>query len=241
MMTPHAPHDSRLEVSAFRRARATAIPPPASSSSSAGCGDLRGVGDAGSRIGFGRRRRPARLGTPPISRPNIPGICRQAGVWRRAAGRAGGAIGPAHRVASGRGLEGGSSPAPEALRRAMSASLASVAADALPKDSLDADKVILVEVSTDTGGYEVAARELDVAAGLWSGPVARPLPQLVKLPDACSAAVFAAFSPLARLQRRERPPGRVALAGVGPQAPRSGPGPGQAGRRLPAGGEGCRG
>ena len=78
----------------------------------------------------------------------------------------------------------------------MSASLAGVTAEVLPKESLDADKVMLVEVSAAGGGYQVAARELDVATGLWSMPVARPLAQLLKLSDACSAAVFAAFAPL---------------------------------------------
>ena len=90
-------------------------------------------------------------------------------------------------------------PAPEALQQAMSASLAGVTAEVLPKEALQADKVMLVEVSAAGGGYQVAARELDVATGLWSALVARPFAHLLKLPDACSAAVFEAFAPLARL------------------------------------------
>jgi hypothetical protein len=89
--------------------------------------------------------------------------------------------------------------APEALQQVMSASLASVTAEVLPKEALEADKVMLVEVSAAGGGYQVTAGELDVATGLWSTPVSRPLAQLRKLPDACSAAVFAAFAPLARV------------------------------------------
>ena len=101
-------------------------------------------------------------------------------------------------------LQGGAwivavAPAPEGLQQAMSASLAGVTAEVLAKEALEADKVMLVEVSAAGGGYQVAARELDVATGLWSAVVARSLAQLLKLSDACSAAVFEAFAPLARV------------------------------------------
>ena len=92
-------------------------------------------------------------------------------------------------------------PAPPALQQAMAASLAGVTADALPKDSLDADKVMLVQVSAVAagGGYQVAAREFDTATGLWSAVVVRPVRQLSKLPDLALAAIFQAFAPLARV------------------------------------------
>ena len=101
-------------------------------------------------------------------------------------------------------LQGGAwkvavAPAPEALQQAMSVSLTDVAADVLPKEALEADKVMLVQVSVARGGYQVVARELDVTTGLWGTPIMRPFAQLLKLPDACSAAVFEAFAPLARL------------------------------------------
>jgi hypothetical protein len=101
-------------------------------------------------------------------------------------------------------LQGGAwnvavAPAAPVLQQAMSASLTGITAEALPKEALEADKVMLVEVSAAGGGYQVTACELDVATGLWSAPVVQPLAQLLKLPDACSAAVFRAFAPLARL------------------------------------------
>jgi hypothetical protein len=103
-----------------------------------------------------------------------------------------------------RGLQGGAwdvtaSPAPAALQQAMTASLAGVTADALPKDSLDGDKVMLLQVSAAADGCQVAARELDVATGLWSTPASRQAGQLSQLPDLSLAAVFEAFAPLARV------------------------------------------
>jgi hypothetical protein len=99
-------------------------------------------------------------------------------------------------------LQGGAwevtvSPAPPGLQQAMAASLAGVTADALPKSALEADKVILLRVATAAGGYEVAAREFDVATGLWSAAVARPVAQVLKLPDRSLAVIFEAFAPLA--------------------------------------------
>ena len=125
-------------------------------------------------------------------------------------------------------LQGGAwnvtvAPAPEALRQAMSASLDDITAEVLPRESLAADKVVLVHVSAASvgrnklaqfrqahgptladswasgGGYQVAAREFDVATGLWGPPVVRPVEQLLKLSEACSTAIFEAFAPLARL------------------------------------------
>ena len=90
-------------------------------------------------------------------------------------------------------------PAPAALQQAMTAALSGVTAEALPKDALDADKVMLVQVSAAEGGYQVAAREFDVATGLWSAVVARPVRQLAKLADLSVGAIFDAFAPLARL------------------------------------------
>ena len=90
-------------------------------------------------------------------------------------------------------------PAPAALRQAMAASLEGVTAAALPGGSPPADKFMLLEVSPAPDGYQVAAREFDVATGLWSATVVRPVRQLGKLPDESLAAIFRAFAPLARV------------------------------------------
>ncbi len=103
-----------------------------------------------------------------------------------------------------RALEGGAwdvtvAPASPALRQAMAASLVGVAAAALPADPPGTDKFMLVLVSAAPDGYQVAAREFDVATGLWSATVVRPARQLGKLPDESLSAILRAFAPLARL------------------------------------------
>ena len=72
----------------------------------------------------------------------------------------------------------------------MAASLAGVTADALPDDPPGTDKFMLVLVSAAPGGYQVAAREFDVATGLWSATVVRPVRQLGKLPDQSLSAIL---------------------------------------------------
>ncbi len=94
-------------------------------------------------------------------------------------------------------------PPPPALRRAMLASLDSVALEELPEECLDQDKTMLVVVRTKTGGYEVAVRELDVRSQVWSTTVTRPVWQPSKLRDASFAAVAKAFRPLARIEHPE--------------------------------------
>ena len=86
-----------------------------------------------------------------------------------------------------------------ALRQAMAAALEGVTAAALPADPPAADKFMLVLVSAAPDGYQVAAREFDVATGLWSATVVRPVRQLAKLPDESLSAILRAFAPLARL------------------------------------------
>jgi hypothetical protein len=103
-----------------------------------------------------------------------------------------------------RAIQGGAwdatvAAAPPALQQAMAASLEGVTAAALPGKSPDVDKFMLVEVSPAAEGYQVAAREFDVATGLWSATVARPVRQLGKLPEESLSAIFRAFAPLARL------------------------------------------
>ena len=97
----------------------------------------------------------------------------------------------------------------------MAASLAGVTADALPKEALDGDKVMLVQVSAAAGGYQVAAREFDVATGLWSARGRPAGPPAREAPRPALAAIFEAFAPLARVSAVERPPGDVAAEGVG--------------------------
>jgi hypothetical protein len=103
-----------------------------------------------------------------------------------------------------RALQGGAweatvAPAPPALRQAMAASIEGVTAAALPESPRGVDKFMLVEVSAAPDSYRVAAREFDVATGLWSATVVRPVRQLEKLPQQSLAAIFRAFAPLARL------------------------------------------
>ena len=124
-------------------------------------------------------------------------------------------------------LQGGAwdvtaSPAPAALQQAMTASLAGVTADVLPKDSLDADKIMLLQVSgcrrrmpgcgprtgRCNGTLEHAGRAADRTALETPGSVA----------GGRAGGVRAAGA----RQRCEGRRGGVAIEGVGPQAARSG-------------------
>ena len=86
------------------------------------------------------------------------------------------------------------------LQRAMLADIATVAAKDLPAEALGGDKVMLLAVRERPGGYRVAARELDVATGLWNSAVIRDVPQSGQVPLAALRAVLAAFAPLGRIE-----------------------------------------
>jgi hypothetical protein len=91
-------------------------------------------------------------------------------------------------------------PAPPALQPTLTSAIESVASESLPQQSLEADKVILLAVSSAVDGCRVTAREFDVPTQLFSAPVSRPVWQLGKLRDEALAAVFEAFAPLARIE-----------------------------------------
>lgn len=90
-------------------------------------------------------------------------------------------------------------PAPALLRRALIADLSAVTADALPKKSLEADKVILIAVLPGPSGYQVTARELDVRTMTFNALVRVAVGQPEKLRDGVYRAVRRAFAPLARI------------------------------------------
>ena len=86
-----------------------------------------------------------------------------------------------------------------ALRRAMIADVDNVAIEALPEDSLQFDKVMLLVVLPAATGYEVTACELDVRTRTWNTPVRVPAWQAAKLRDAAFQAVRHAFAPLGQV------------------------------------------
>jgi len=88
---------------------------------------------------------------------------------------------------------------PPPLRRAMIADIDSVAVDALPEDSLQFDKVMLLAVLPATTGYQVVACELDVQTRTWNTPVRVTAWQAAKLRDAAFLAVREAFAPLGQV------------------------------------------
>jgi hypothetical protein len=100
----------------------------------------------------------------------------------------------------GAAWETSAAPAPAATRQAMLVSLESIATDALPRPALQFDKVVVVAISPNHGGYWVVARELDTRTRLWSAAVTVEAWQPAKLRDAAFRAVLAAFAPLARIE-----------------------------------------
>lgn len=88
---------------------------------------------------------------------------------------------------------------PPQLRRALITNIENVPLEALPEESLESDKVLLLSVLPVTSGYQVAARELDVRTQIWSTPVQIPVWQAPKLCDAVFQALQEAFAPLGRV------------------------------------------
>jgi hypothetical protein len=107
------------------------------------------------------------------------------------------------------------SPAPSELAIAMLHRLATLETSDLPEDSLGADKVILLCLSTDSVGYHVTARELDCRTRLWGTTVSRAVPQPALLTSAAVEAVLAAFAPLAQIETVEGKDAALRLRAAG--------------------------
>ncbi len=121
------------------------------------------------------------------------------------------------------------SPASPELAIAMLRGLPTLATSDLPEDSLSADKVILLCLSTDSSGYRVAARELDCRTRLWGTTVSRIVGQPALLTSAAVDAVLAAFAPLAEVEDVEGSKAELRLRAAAlplrdPKAIRVGPG-----------------
>jgi hypothetical protein len=125
---------------------------------------------------------------------------------------------PAHLAAQGSAAAGGAwrvapSIAASDLARTMLADIAKVATKDLPPEALAGDKVMLVAVSERSSGYRVAARELDVATGLWNSVVTGDVPQAGQVSAAALRAMLAAFAPLGRIESLEGGVARLKLRG----------------------------
>ena len=90
-------------------------------------------------------------------------------------------------------------PCPDPLRHTLLAGAETIALDALPPESLEGDKVMLLTIAPLVTGYEVTARELDVHTRRWSAPVRELAWQRAKLRDAAFRAMCRAFAPLTRI------------------------------------------
>ena len=95
-------------------------------------------------------------------------------------------------------------PAPRPLRQAMLADLDSVAVESLSKESLALDKICLLAVLRDPGGYRVRARELDARTRTWNRSVGVAAGVPGKIRDAALRALCRAFAPLARVETVDR-------------------------------------
>ncbi len=73
------------------------------------------------------------------------------------------------------------------------------AAKAPPCDFTEVDKVVLLMVSSAPEGYQIAAREYDVATELWNSSVIRPVLPSSRISDAALETLLQASAPLARV------------------------------------------
>jgi hypothetical protein len=93
------------------------------------------------------------------------------------------------------------SPASAELALVMLDGLATLQTANLPKESLQADKVILLSLSADVFGYGIAARELDCRTRQWGTTVSRQIAQPALLAGAAVDSVLTAFAPLAQVEK----------------------------------------
>ena len=94
-------------------------------------------------------------------------------------------------------------PADAALGRVMASAMDDVTVESLPQQQADLDKIMLLAVVADVDGCRVVARDFDIRTQIFGASVSRPVRQLGKLRDVALGAVFAAFAPLARIERVE--------------------------------------
>ena len=86
---------------------------------------------------------------------------------------------------------------PPPLEAAMTSGIDGIAIDALPEESLEFDKVMLVFIDPLVTGYRVTVREIDVRTQLSNSPVRASVWQIAKLRDAVFDAMLESFAPLA--------------------------------------------
>jgi len=86
------------------------------------------------------------------------------------------------------------------MQRTLVSAIESADAASIPAQSLQFDKVMLLQVSPADVGYRVTAREFDVRTRLFGSAVTVPAWQFGKLRDAALEAMVAAFAPLARIE-----------------------------------------
>jgi hypothetical protein len=91
--------------------------------------------------------------------------------------------------------------APLELSVAMVQGLAPLTTEQLPKESLKADKVLLVALSADSRGYRLQGRELDCRTRIWGATVSRDVFQPILLASAATDVMLAAFAPLAQIEK----------------------------------------
>ncbi len=90
------------------------------------------------------------------------------------------------------------------LRSEVLAGLEGLDAAKLAERYPEGDKLLLVAVSGDLGGYSVAARDLDLRTQRLGTPVRHRAGEPAKLRDVALDALWAAFAPVARIQRVEQ-------------------------------------
>jgi hypothetical protein len=95
-------------------------------------------------------------------------------------------------------------PAPPALGRALAANIDALGPDAVAAAALKGDKAMLVAITPAGGGLRVAARDFDVFTQTFSPSAVRTVWQVGMLRDAVADALFAAFAPLARVERAQK-------------------------------------
>jgi len=94
--------------------------------------------------------------------------------------------------------------APASLADQMLAATDSLGAEAVPKESLEFDKVIWLAGGPGEHGYEGAARECDVRTRTGGVAVRREVRQTAGLRDAALRALLDAFAPLALVEEDQR-------------------------------------
>lgn len=101
-------------------------------------------------------------------------------------------------------------PADVRLRHAILHHLDTLSPESLEIANAKLDKLVLLAISSDSAGYRVSARELDLRTRLWGTLVTLSVAQLAAVHDAAFDALCAAFAPLATVS--ETDPARKTVA-----------------------------